>query len=674
MNNLDKFYNGIVTQDNKLRTTTYSQLTDFLQNPSSSVSSENLDKLIDGLANWVNSSNFKVSLHGLTVLYLLVNRLGEAFRPFVPNVLESTVSRLGDMHDDVRDAAQDLLLALMYPASSPSFVFDRIWPQASTHKQFRVREGICVCLQRLLNNYGAKSLQLSKIVPSLLKLLDDSNAQVRDSALTTLAEIYRHVGEKVRTDIMKKGLPHSKLAMITNKFDDIHTSGDMLPTALNSHMTSSVSKYGVGDEVDHTRPPRNASSSVSRSRTKGVTSAGSSKAGAGALSEDMFTKSFDQVPKIHILSGRDVEDKLQHAMSLLSNSNTDWEKRVQEVKVCRAIVLEGGANYDEFYTSLRQMETAFMLAVKDLRSQVVREACITIAFYAQNLESRLDHFCEVILPSLIMLVSNSAKVMATSGSTALKFIIQHVHSQRLIPILVEHTKSKSNVIRRFCYELIESLLELWQTHDIERHVTSLQQAIKSGISDADSESRIFARKAFWLFSQHFKQHADALYETLDASRQKQLQGELSNASSCNSVNSQPSSRLPTSFNDRVDSAPHTSNFRRDGTRSSARGRLGGTRTGIISSGYGYLAPPPRNMGRSSSTHDLPHVVSRPIPRTMSNRLGESSRSTAGSYSSLPRPRKPSITSSYTDHVSNGNSVPPKRRTSQSQRKYLLPMQ
>jgi len=39
-----------------------------------------------------------------------------------------------------------------------------------------------------------------------------------------------------------------------------------------------------------------------------------------------------------------------------------------------------------------------------------------------------------------------------------------------------------------------------------------------------------------------------------------------------------------------------------------------------------------------------------------------------------RPRKPSITSSYTDHVSNGNSVPPKRRTSQSQRKYLLPMQ
>jgi len=70
MNNLDKFYNGIVTQDNKLRTTTYSQLTDFLQNPSSSVSSENLDKLIDGLANWVNSSNFKVGVEPHIVIFM----------------------------------------------------------------------------------------------------------------------------------------------------------------------------------------------------------------------------------------------------------------------------------------------------------------------------------------------------------------------------------------------------------------------------------------------------------------------------------------------------------------------------------------------------------------------------------------------------------------------------
>ena len=69
-------------------------------------------------------------------------------------------------------------------------------------------------------------------------------------------------------------------------------------------------------------------------------------------------------------------------------------------------------------------------------------------------------------------------------------------------------------------------------------------------------------RAFWLFSQHFKHQADMLYDSLDASRQKQLQGELSNASSSNSLNSQSSSRLT---HDRVDSSSssshHNSNFR-----------------------------------------------------------------------------------------------------------------
>lgn len=61
MNNLDKFYDGVITADNRLRTTTYPQLVDFLQNPGTSCACDNIDRFIDGLAAWVNSSNFKVS-------------------------------------------------------------------------------------------------------------------------------------------------------------------------------------------------------------------------------------------------------------------------------------------------------------------------------------------------------------------------------------------------------------------------------------------------------------------------------------------------------------------------------------------------------------------------------------------------------------------------------------
>jgi hypothetical protein len=50
-----------------------------------------------------------------------------------------------------------------------------------------------------------------------------------------------------------------------------------------------------------------------------------------------------------------------------------------QYKTLRSLVMNGAAEHDEFFQQLRAMEPAFVLGVKDLRSQVVREACVTIA-------------------------------------------------------------------------------------------------------------------------------------------------------------------------------------------------------------------------------------------------------------------------------------------------------
>ncbi|MED6253169.1 hypothetical protein ATANTOWER_023565 [Ataeniobius toweri] len=53
--------------------------------------------------------------------------------------------------------------------------------------------------------------------------------QVRDGAMSCLVEIYRHVGERVRLDLSKKGLPQSRLNVIFSKFDEVQRSGNMIP-------------------------------------------------------------------------------------------------------------------------------------------------------------------------------------------------------------------------------------------------------------------------------------------------------------------------------------------------------------------------------------------------------------------------------------------------------------
>ncbi|PVD35984.1 hypothetical protein C0Q70_02954 [Pomacea canaliculata] len=539
MESLDDFLDGVLTQDVKKRFQVHQQLVSYLSDPLSSLKSDDLDRFVEGLAAWVSCSNYKVSVNGLEVLCLMVDRMGEEFKPHITTVLPAVIDRLGDAKDQVRDQAQQLLLKLMLPASSPQYVYERM-AGAFGHKLWHVREGVLVCLQNTINRYGARSLQLSKTVPAICKLLDDQNGQVRDAAVNTLTEIYRHVGEKVRVDLSRKGIPQQRLAQIFARFDEVKASGNMLPTA---DMAASRE-----DEVDFAKPvstkvlQSKKGSSSSGTKAKGIltaskSSTASSSSAAGAVDEELFIKSFEDVPKVKIFSSRDMLDQIAKVNTVLSDPNQEWEKRIDHLKLLRALVMNGAAEHDDFHQQLRVLEPSFVLAVKDLRSQVVREACITIAYLAQQLGNKLDRCAEVVLPPLFILIPNSAKIMATSGCVCIRFIIQYVHSSRLIPIVTSNMSSKSNAIRRQACEFLNQLLHSWGTHTLEKHIAILQDAIRRGISDADSEARAFARKAFWGFAEHFKSQADALLGSLDVSKQKMLQGELSNSSSNNSLNS-----------------------------------------------------------------------------------------------------------------------------------------
>ncbi|XP_038277022.1 CLIP-associating protein 1 isoform X18 [Dermochelys coriacea] len=499
-----------------------------------------LDKMVDGLAtSWVNSSNYKVVLLGMDILSALVSRLQDRFKAQIGTVLPSLLDRLGDAKDSVREQDQALLLKIMEQATNPQYVWDRLLG-GFKHKNFRTREGICLCLIATLNVSGAQSLTLSKIVPHICNLLGDPNSQVRDAAINSLVEIYRHVGERVRADLSKKGLPQSRLNVIFTKFDEVQKSGNMIQGAGDKN-------FDDEDSVDGNRPSSASSSTSSKAppnsrrvgmgtaRRLGSAALGSkstaAKEGAGAVDEEDFIKAFDDVPTVQIYSSRDLEESINKIREILSDDKHDWEQRVSALKKIRSLLLAGAAEHDNFFQHLRLLDGAFKLSAKDLRSQVVREACITLGHLSLVLGNKFDHGAEAIMPTVFNLIPNSAKVMSTSGVVAVRLIIRHTHIPRLIPIITSNCTSKSVAVRRRCFEFLDLLLQEWQTHSLERHISVLAETIKKGIHDADSEARIEARKCYWGFHNHFSREAEHLYHTLESSYQKALQSHLKNSDS-----------------------------------------------------------------------------------------------------------------------------------------------
>ncbi|XP_036001009.1 CLIP-associating protein 2 isoform X31 [Fundulus heteroclitus] len=580
--NMDYFYQQVVQKDVTRRLQVGQDLIDYLNDPQRSPDVEQdkprLDKTIDELTGWINASNFKVALLGIDICGAFVDRMGERFKGYLGTVLPALVDRLGDGKDQVRESSQALILRLMEQTASPMNVWERLTP-GFKHKNFRSREGICLCLSATLSTYGAQQLSLSKLVPHLCLLTGDQNPQVREASMTALVDIYRHVGEKVRIDLGKRGLPAARLQTIFSRFDEALNSGNMALSpshdrsfddddSVDGRSSSAQSAFKVP------KVPKKPAESSSARRPNTTGGKPAAKESAGAVDEEDFIRAFTDVPTVQIYSTRDLEDNLNKIREICSDDKHDWDQRCLALKKIRSLLVAGATSYDCFYQHLRLLDGAFKLSAKDLRSQVVREACITVAHLSSILGNKFDHGAEAIVPVLFNLIPNCAKVMATSGVSAIRIIIRHTHVPRLIPLITSNCTSKSVAVRRRCYDFLDLLLQEWQTHSLERHTAVLVESIKKGIRDADSEARVEARKAYWGLRNHFPAVADALYNSLEPSYQKTLQPSLK---SSGSVASLPQSDRSSSSSQESLNRPLTSKW------SAAPGRVPGSSRGGASS-------------------------------------------------------------------------------------------
>uniref|UniRef100_A0A8D2D8H4 Cytoplasmic linker associated protein 2 n=1 Tax=Sciurus vulgaris TaxID=55149 RepID=A0A8D2D8H4_SCIVU len=400
-------------------------------------------------------------------------------------------------------------------------------------------------------------------------------------------------------------------------FDDEESVDGNRPSSAASAFKVPAPKTS-GNPVNSARKPGSAG---------GPKVGGASKeGGAGAVDEDDFIKAFTDVPSIQIYSSRELEETLNKIREILSDDKHDWDQRANALKKIRSLLVAGAAQYDCFFQHLRLLDGALKLSAKDLRSQVVREACITVAHLSTVLGNKFDHGAEAIVPTLFNLVPNSAKVMATSGCAAIRFIIRHTHVPRLIPLITSNCTSKSVPVRRRSFEFLDLLLQEWQTHSLERHAAVLVETIKKGIHDADAEARVEARKTYMGLRNHFPGEAETLYNSLEPSYQKSLQTYLK---SSGSVASLPQSDRSSSSSQESLNRPFSSKWS-TANPSSVAGR--------VSAGNNKASSLPGSLQRSRSDIDVNaaagakahHAAGQSV---RSGRLGAGALN-PGSYASL----------------------------------------
>ncbi|XP_013115418.1 CLIP-associating protein [Stomoxys calcitrans] len=530
-NDLDGFIQLMPKADMRVKGQLAEDLVTFLCDDTNSIVCMDMGLLVDGLMPWLTGSHFKIAQKSLEAFTELIKRLGPDFNAYTSTVLPHVIDRLGDSKDTVREKAQLLLQTLMeHKVLSPQVLLDKLAASCFKHKNAKVREEFLQTIVNTLSVYGTSQLSVRNYIQSICILLGDPTVSVRDSAIQTLVEIYKHVGDRLRPDLRRRDdLPASKLAILEQKFDQIKSEGLLLKSALQQQAHTNNNGHDEADNIAARERPtkivKRAIPSTSRSKNN---IAAESAADAGAVTMEIFEASFEAVPHLNVFHPKDMDDIYRNILAITGDKNADWDKRVDALKKIRSLLLLNIQGQPQFVTvQLKELSISFLDILKEeLRSQVIREACITIAFMSKTLHQKLDKFCEYIMEQLILLIQNSAKVIASASALAVKYIIKYTHAPKLLKIISDMLQtSKSKDIRAALCEIVCLLCEEWPTKAIERSAPLLRDTLKKSISDADSEARRHSRRAYWVFRRHFPELADQIYCTLDIAAQKALERE-----------------------------------------------------------------------------------------------------------------------------------------------------
>lgn len=520
----------------------------------------------------LRENNFKVAMTSLEILALLLERVPDAtVRLHLKAIWNGIVECLGDSKLQVREKAVDVVVALTQILGVTT-MFDRLRPCVA-HKNWRTREQTVHALWRCLEHMRLFNAPVKdEVLDDIVRLLEDSSKEVRDAAMAALEKFYENMRPSLMYALENKKIRSSHMKTLTEKFSGqvqaqppaaeprsypgtVKTQprpSSQAPLSSTARFLSAIrNKEYDFDNLNSavealSRPAASGASSPSRSSTASNKSQSASVADA-SLAEAA------EIGTADARGGSSVSDKdVQRELAKIGDGlrlDNDWSIRVDSLKSLQRLThkcnLGGSAALSTLALGIRSVREGLNEQVCDLRSSVAREACQTLQTLAKVLKDDFNPHAEYFMGNLMKATYVTILVISTSSDTSIRGIIESTKTgyNRIINKLIEGAKTRNQVLRVNCVNYLTLTLEVWSVQFLSKHLDLFVQIIPALLHDALAEVRAQARKCYWAMHRIFPQEADALFDRLDATTQKNVRDDSAarEKGSSSVIREQPSS-------------------------------------------------------------------------------------------------------------------------------------
>ena len=230
-----------------------------------------------------------------------------------------------------------------------------------------------------------------------------------------------------------------------------------------------------------------------------------------------------------------VSDDVRGLSGFLETRDANWAERDAALRRLGELVNAGmlDANSPDFGSLLKALLTGLVAQLPDLRSQVARSACETLAIVAGGVG---DHAAmerpmrELVMPGLISLASSGNKVLASAGRECMPAVVMCCHFEGMLKVLATTVgESRHAAVRHTCCVCVLHALQHWPLPVLTAVSALLERALVPAATDAAVEVRALARQCLVQYSAAFPERAAAVEGRLDSPTRRLLRQEEGDA-------------------------------------------------------------------------------------------------------------------------------------------------
>ncbi|KAK3391058.1 clasp N terminal-domain-containing protein, partial [Podospora didyma] len=472
--------------------------------------------LFEALRTASSSQHANLVNAGFTALNHLLTRLTRQdpkhLAKEAARTLPLIIEKLGDQKEKFRAIALQSLATLYKVA--PIDVERSVRNIAMGGKNPRAKEA---SLQWLLQTHQENGLQFRSYVPTLMELLEDADAMVRDTAKSTVIELFRNAPNGAKSDLKKqlktyKVRPAIEAAIIK----------ELNPTGSASAPSSQP------DPLDEAPPVRAnlAASASSLSVDRPIT--------------PMLDSRPEQVEPMYVNTQRELDDifREMHVHFEGRESEQNWLKREESMTKLRKLMAGNGATdfRDYFLAALRSLLDGIIKAITSLRTSLSKEGCSVVQDIARVYGPAMDPMVELLMQTFIKLSAATKKIASQQANVAVDTIIGRVtYNARIMQHVCQASQDKNVQPRLYATGWLKTILTKESHH--KSHVEHsggldlIEKCIKKGLADPNPAVREKMRATYWTFASMWPARAETIMNGLDATAQKLLQNDSNNPNS-----------------------------------------------------------------------------------------------------------------------------------------------